>query len=390
MKRLLLAAFVCCAIDAMAQVPASYALPFYIYSGIVGECVDTADLAPRLSIRANGGRYYIAGRSLYVDTAHRFWGEGRSGCLVRVADFDFEVLGLDKGGDPSNQYLELWSGTETYRFDLRTRGLERFSVEGLLSSFLLHPIVSATGVKGGYGCHGAGSRTSVTYEAVEVDTTLPSLRHEHRPGSVGVEGRWEVNCVDLEELTRALQSVNLDPDRVPSLAECLIPEADVTAYTERVRRQVVKWEEIQERGEDNVLWFDLDWGALPTTHSRDVYLSLASIIDSVSPEVLREALRTHRDGAESTFRRYARVTLVNEASDTLHITFSTDGMRQPFNLPWTISYDRAQFHTYSIELARLLMKLVPESERQRDVSENVQLLYVVAGYLYRVGETADR
>ena len=383
MNGLLLAAFICIAIDATAQPSDSEFLPFDADSGMVGECVDTADLAPRLSIRANGGRYYVAGRSLYIDTAHRFLSDDRSRCLVKVADFDFEILGLDMGGGLFNQYLELWTGTETYRYDLRRGDVERFTAEGLLSSFLLHPIISATGVKGGYGCHGAGSRESVTHEAVEVDTTLPSLRHEHRPTSVRGEGRREVNGVDLEELTRALRSVNLNPDRVPSLDECLIPDEDLTAYVERVKREVAQWEEIQERGEENVLWYDLAWGALPTTHSRDVYLGLVPGIDTVSPEVLREALRTHRDGSGWTFTSYARVTLVNEANDTLHISFSIDGMGQPFNLPWKITRDTVEFRTYNIDLARLLMKLLPESEWRRDVNENVQLLYVIAAYLDR-------
>ena len=55
--------------------------------------------------------------------------------------------------------------------------------------------------------------------------------------------------------------------------------------------------------------------------------------------------------------------------------------------PWTIRYGDAELQSYNVELARLLMGLLPEDEDRTEREQKVDLLYAIAAYL---GEVRSR
>ena len=332
--------------------------------GKPGECVTLQKQEVRFDI----GWCWVVGNSLYKL-------ERGGGCVVKVVDLPFHVIGLDHIGWGSDEFLIFWSDQAAYRCRVSGDSLEQINAFGLLSGFLIHPIVRASVTEGHFGCY-YRDVDEIDHDVVQV--TIPSLLHEVGSAGERSEVTRQINGIDLEELTWALRSVNIDPWRAPSIDAFEIDEADLRAYAERVAADI-------EEGDDDE--WDFPDFPTPTPDNRDIFTDLPALIDTLSPDAIRAALIEHRNRYTSSSSSSYDVTLVNTEGDTLHCSFTSNGPTQPFCLPWTIRYGDEEFQSYSVELARLLMKLLPEKEYRTEREQKVDMLYVIAEYL---GEVRSR
>ena len=331
------------------------------------ECVTP----PKADFHFDAGFYRVVGNTVYeVD----MWTD----CHVKIFDLPFAVQGFDQVGWSREEGFLFWSDGTAYRCDATGESFERIDAAGLLTRFLHHPIEWVSATDGYSGC-GGGGVDNVDHEIVEVDAAVPSLLHEVRPAEERPEKIRRVNGIDLEDLTWALRSVDIDPWRPPSAVEFAFDAGDLRAYTERVTA------DIKRLREGSVSDF-VDYPA-PTSDDYDIFTVLPTILDTLSPEIVRAALVAHRTEWRSTSSYSYRVTLVNAVGDTLICTFASDGPTQPFALPWTLRYGDAELQSYNVELARLLMKLLPEKEYRTEREHKVDMLYVIAEYL---GEVRSR
>lgn len=339
--------------------------------GRIGDCLDVDSI----EIGPSSVWYCVVGRSLY-ERNHR------ESCIKKIFEVPFSVEGIDEEWVSSGKAVRLWSGGSLYLYDVKTGVLTEAVNSGFLGSFLFHDIATASGETGHYGCFGGGSET-VDHEALDADQALPSLRDEVRPRErESKKSGMVINGVSTEDLIWALRSVNQQPHRAPDLLDLDLDQEDLRAYADRVAsdRRALEGQEVAEEY-DFIARFDNPSG--PTGETIETYEALPRILDTLSPGVLRAALIARRDSWSSTNSSSNSVTLVNKVNDTLHIRFRTDGPDQPFSLPWTIEYGDEVVQTYSIELARLLMPLLPREGEWDERGEKVELLYAVAWYLGR-------
>ena len=119
---------------------------------------------------------------------------------------------------------------------------------------------------------------------------------------------------------------------------------------------------------------------LPTVDRRDVFADLPSQIDAVSGCIVAASLLHTLQGGCGY--HLEEITVVNGEGDSLVIYTSSSpyGPRPPLGLPWTIRYGESEFRTFNVELARLLMQLLPSDYRSAR-EEKVDLLYAVAWQL---------
>ena len=365
MKTLMLVLLLCGSAALIAPQAAAQSDPNGWGPGEPGECVTLGEGEVRFMFES----FRVVGNSLYVR-------ERGADCFTKIIDLPFNVHGLDHMGWGSDEYMLFWSDQGAYRCGADGDSLVRIDAHGLLSAFLHHPIKRASATERHYGCHGC-SNGEVDHDVVR--PAVPSLLHEMRPAEERSQGGGRINGIDVDDLMWALRSVDIDPWRAPSVDAFEIDEGDLRVYAERVASDV-------ERGYESDWDYFLDFPP-PTPDNHDIFLDLPAILDTISPETIRAALIGHRNGLDISITDHYDITLVNATGDTLYCSFTSDGPSQPFCLPWTIRYGDAEFQSYSVELATLLMKLLPENEYRSEREEKIDLLYVIAKYL---GEVRSR
>ncbi|MCB0712048.1 MAG: hypothetical protein KDD67_06930 [Ignavibacteriae bacterium] len=333
--------------------------------GVVGECVDASELHIRLQSRP----YVVAGNSLYeVDY--------ESTGYIKVMDFNTDVRCI---GRVSWDYLSIWTNDEEYRYYPDSALLERFTAYGLLSPFLFHPIKDIAATRGAYGCTGH-TEEHITHAATKVEDTVPSLKYEHTPVDEGLGRKYQINGIRTEELSRILRAVNLDPIAVSSLRECKIQEEDLAEYVQDVesrfgnasidrRKRVVLPE--AEIGEEEAF-----------------YLRLIPSFDTVNSDIVRAAIVANYESQWPSFGGDAySVDIINEANDTIQCRSSSGGSTLPYNMPWTVRYNGAEFVSFNVELAYILTKMLwndgKDWQVNPEVVHNPILLWTIANYLFR-------
>lgn len=338
----------------------------------VGECVAEEDLESGFP---STYWFRVVGNSFYKRENRRSFS-----CFLKLAELPITVCAVERAWEGEGEVFRLWTGEGEYRYVVKTGLLERVDAIGTLSSFLVSPITRVEArSKTVVGIAGiTESSYSSTHQFGSDDTTQPLLRHEVRvddsPSRSGAAGG-----VDVESLTWALRSVNADSHHLPSLAEFDFDDADVLAYRERVATDIRETGSV-EPAETWELYEKYYREYLPTVDRRDVFADLPSQIDAVSGCIVAASLlHTLRGGCGYHFEE---ITFVNEEGDSLVIYTSSSpyGPRPPLGLPWTIRYGESEFRTFSVELACLLMQLLP-NEYRSEREEKVDLLYAVAWQL---------
>lgn len=345
-------------------------IPYTLEQDLIGDCIDANDLQVQLQTR----RYIVSGTSLYKAPSG-------SDCYIKVGDVDNDVVAIHYSY--WRRCLVLWTTDDEFRYYDSSNVIERFSSYGLLSSFLARPIIGLSATRSYYGCFG-GSTEEVMHPISTSEDALPSLRHEHRPSGMDPDRRYYANGVDAEELTRVLRIVNTEPNVVPSLAECDVDHGDIAEYARRVKEGIgTSW--------DLAFAFERKTPE-EKNQAKEFYLGLVNRFDTVRPNVVRAALMHHYNLWTSTATMSSTVTIVNDFNDTLLLSFSSSGPSQPYNLPWTIQYGGEQFKTFNIDLARILMKMLPNQDEPVNVedTENPHLLHVIADYLYSKHQEAQK
>ena len=335
--------------------------------GEVGECGSLDDLELGLSAR----RYLLVGSSLYER-------EYREKCLTKLIDLPFAAVGIDVVWEESREKVQLWTGDAIYLYDVKSGDVEEGTLSGFMSTFLYYSITGSAGSEGRYGCFG-GSTREVSHDARPQEEPVPSLQHEVRPDrNDGEEAGGSINGVSIDDLTWALRDVNNDPHHGPDLSDLDLDEEDLQRYREAVASDR---RDLEGKEETDFATFHFGPRRSPTMETIEIYENLPAILDTLDPATLRAALVACRDAWSSTSSSSYMVTLTNERSDTLRLSFRSSGPKQPFRLPWTIHYNDVQVRSYSIELARLLMPLLPDGDAWDEGEEKVNLLYGVAWYL---------
>ena len=377
MTRSILALLLCTPFSLFAQ--SHDPNPYGWGPGEIGECVseDVLSLSPAMGV--GFARYFVVGNSLYERQFRK------NVCYTKIADFAFQVHGIDVRNYRENPYAVLWCEDGARRYDLETGAITPYVPSGFLTSFLSCPIVSGFAESGSGGCFG-GDIAEAELEPTTDEAPEPSLLYEHHPAEETRERRTEIIS---PELRRALQRLNQSPDYLPSLMDFEIDEDDIRDYSRIVE------DACKQQKEDEEEYGDISFPAqpfTPTCESREAYLSLVSRLDEISPQTVRSALSTYNESIAITVWRSASVRLVNQVGDTLTFSASVEGGSQPFLLPWTVTYRNEEFLTWDVQLAHLLLAMLPEREIERKVREegvtivtsysvNAKVLQVIAGYL---------
>lgn len=349
---------------------------YSIGPGVNGECVDADDLQIRLSTKGltfvgekgESCCFNISGNSLYIEYS-------QSECYLKIGDIHDDVLGI--AYNYRNEYLSIWTCNDEYRYVDSTGLIERFSFYGSLSSFLAYPVKSISAVCGIRNCFGVDEETIthvVSDPAPDSDSTFPSLRYEHKPVTDISDRGSHINEIDAGELARILRIVNVDPNRVPSLGDFDINEEDVAEYIRQVERRI-EWEkpELSRYGST----------VAEKEKSKEFYRGLLNCFDTVRSDVIQTVLLS-LTWSRYSWRGIYKVRVINEVNDTLLCFMYPSDLRQPYNLPWTIHYDGEEFQTFNVDLARILMKLLPGHDLQpcKEAINKSQLLCDVADYLF--------
>src|SRR5690606_16368388 len=111
----------------------------------------------------------------------------------------------------------------------------------------------------------------------------PSFQDEVRQMQDG-EGN-HVGEVDLSKLTSALHRVNREPHHLPEIVDFLIDESDIRAYQAKLRDDVL---EIDSLGNRDLTRDDSPFA--PEAERRDLFYSLPTMLDTISPDVVAAAL----------------------------------------------------------------------------------------------------
>ena len=372
---MLMILLLCCCSIAAAQDVEDGENPYEWGPGEIGECVDTAGLDSRYI----GPSLYVIGSSLYEREISR-------SCFTKLTDLPIVVRDVESFWDRSvGRMLRFWSDDRVYRYHLAKGELEEVVAQGVIRPFLAAPIVGVAGRIRHSGCFG-GNTEEIDHTPVDVEQAVPSMRDEVRVIAEAPRTRREINGVALEDLTWALRAVNADPYRVPTLEEFGIDEEALDLYREEIRDYdtAIAAAAAKKRGEEvngeDIRWDLLtSWGRLgPDARSITHCRALPDMMAEVDANLVRTALRTHKDLYGSTSSVAYTIDLVNENGDTLRCSFETDGPYTPYCLPWTISYRGEEFQTYSIDLARHLMQLLPNADEWSEQEAKVDLLFAVA------------
>ena len=336
--------------------------------GEVGDCLTARELGIKRLYQ-----WDLVRNSLYVSSNPFNYSESPT-CLEKVADFPARVLRIDCNWWNRYRWLSVWTEEGEYQYNLETRELREVEPFGALTPFLAWPLAGIQASTSLAGCNGGRTR-EIEHQVSDVDVAVPSLRDEVRPMIDPTERGAAVNGVDAENLTRALQSVNQDPYRLPSFAEFNFDEEDLLAYQERVAENL---EGLRDRAPLSELAMLVRRPFAPTLDEEDLYVGLPTMLDTLDSDILVPALFARMDAIRISGSTTYTVHLINVAADTLTCIFHRRGSRQPFNLPWTIRYGETEFRTFNIELARMLMKLLPEDRYRDEKEEKLDLLYAVA------------
>ena len=324
-------------------------------------------------------RYSLVGKSLYRHVGRKMVQ------LEKLADLSFEVRGADLGYSRGERVILLWTGASSYRCFVETGAIEPVPSFGLMGKFLARPIVSVSGERLVSGCGGK----SVTMKNHEASSrSLPSLRHEITTREKRLQDELMFNGVSTLEISRVLRGVNLDPESVPTLADFDINHRDLRLYEKEILEAVEKDRAHQRawaayRSDSSLEARPIrTWTAVedPSIKTADTYLNLLRWYDTVSADVVRAALVKDRLSYLATGSTTLSVLLVNDVGDTLRCTSRSAIHFAPYALPWTIHVAGESYQTYSVELARLLIRLLPERKVDLDL-ENARLLRVVGAYL---------
>ncbi len=340
--------------------------------GRLGECV------PWVEVRDSGWEvsegYYIVAGSLY---------EGpllEDSCMRKVEDFPYDMYDIYSTG-VFGESVRLWNGRTEYRFQPERGRFEECDDVGFLTPFLDHAVVEVVAAEKSIGCFG-GLLGKVHYSVAANDGGRKMLRSTFEKGPIleNATSRNSAHDVSLDDLIWHLRSLNSTPYRTHSLSDIEWDAADLKACVARVARDLtcLPW---QLRDEDEV---PPDFESAPVSPScdqRGFYFMLPGILDRISPGIVRRALLGHTRAGYSTSGHLFTVTVVNDAAEELRFSFGTYGPKQPYNMPWEVEYNGHSFHTYNVELARLLMQLLPRAYEWNEREEKVDLLYVVAWYL---------
>lgn len=326
---------------------------------VTDECVDDKDLLIHWEV----ADFIVSGNCLYKLVP-------QTDCYAKVGEVNGEVVGIDYSGD----YLVLWTNNEEYRCPDSTGVIERFSAYSLLSPFLARPLKSIVAVQGVINCLGS-KFDSVSRPVNSATDSLPFFKHEHRSSDLRSKRASQFNGADVGELIRVLRIVNTEPNRVPSLAEFKVSKEDLAEYTRRVKEDLGSRWDFRHNDSD-----EKD----KISRAKEFYLGLLPNFDTVSPNVLRAALLDHYNSWASFASDHYSIEFVNDFNDTLSISFITNGPSPPYMLPWTISYGGVEFMSFNVDLARILMNMLPNNDEGESVEakENTALLFAIADYLY--------
>lgn len=321
------------------------------------------------SVRAQVSYYVVSDTVLYK--------QRRQNCFESVVEVADGVVAMHFNWN--TQCLILWTATDEYRYYDSSGVIETYTSYGLLSPFLSRPVKTILASYNVSGCEDSYYEEA-NISVVDGDKGFPSLRHEHR----STEGSpiASSNSVSVTDIGRILRTVNLEPDLPQSLADCNIDEDDFSEYARQVR---------DEKGVSfQFFWKEGDSTLNVAEQEKAFRLGLLECFDTVSFDVIRAALTQQRWTWTTTSR--SELVFVNDVNDTLYATYITNGGSMPYHLPWKIRYGGEEFYSFNIDLARILMKMLPNRSETMDTesAQNVHLLHVIADYLYSKHQEAQR
>ncbi len=244
------------------------------------------------------------------------------------------------------------------------------SVTGPLSPFFSSPITAVIGRAGWYNCID-GTEVDTLYAIDAIPASVPSLRHE--------VGRWDrpvretcrmvVGGVELRALENAL-----------GFSNSLFSITDLLFYRCKLNGEVPELRRIEE--EDRTDSIPTFYGpSIVSPQSLKTFQRMPDLLDTLSQETVRAALQECEKYRFYLGAVVAEVKIVNAVGDTVRIY---SGSMQPYGLPWTIEFDDQRIETYSIDLARLLLPLVPERTSWSEQNEKIYLIESIAWYLHEV------
>jgi photosystem II stability/assembly factor-like uncharacterized protein len=261
----------------------------------------------------------------------------------------------------NNTEAILWSGNNSYLYNLSNNKMEIFKYEKPLNEFLLYniaEIIINCGRSCGYGgCHGVRF-DQIVYE--QKDSLLLCDRYKvFSVGELGANRKEKKkkykSSFKEANLSVILNGVNENPYKIPTFSDFAINGVDKVYNTEKVKQ--INSESDKSEFEKTIL-------------NLDIYLN----------ETVDKIIEQNESVLWSTCNEWFGVTIINENADTLTFTKQYYADSKAYHFPWTVNYKKMYFTSYNLDFSKKINAILPEKFRGKEYFDNNVLLIELNDY----------
>ncbi len=290
---------------------------------------------------------------LYISEKH---GEG----WYREASTNFFIRDLKLLDDST---AILWDGVgSNYRYNLRNHTYAPYQPADPIKSFLSSPVINLSINAGSSGCfHNYNS--NVTYSGRRGEP----LRIKRNFDADGNAFAGFEHTVSIDGLDCLLSGINDHMSKVPCYQDFGISAED--------QRRCLA---IAYQNDTEIHYGFIGRPNAPEAYCREILPRL----DTVSTATIK-AMLDENEGMTSTTRYWFKVQIVNNDRDTLSVYRYFYDHVGPSFLPWQVSWKGFHYTCYDLALSRFFDACIPNNFMGKGQFDNSQMLYHLAGYLYR-------
>ena len=286
----------------------------------------------------------------------------------RESNFDFFITDFKVLNDST---VILWDGqSKNYTYKISGRPPELYTYENPLQEFLQNPVESIIIYSGTRGCFHFVMDT-VKYE-LENDSLFTLSRHT-KTGATKKQIRHAkkfFNNFSADLLDKTLSQINDQPNRIPSIEDFAITNADKEKYLELVDQRIDQ----HNKGYGDFEGID-----------REFYVSVLNFLDTLSEGTLSKVLY-HPEGIISTTSSIFHVRLTNSVGQDIHIERFYFHDSNAWHLPWIIEFDSQYFSSASLELSSFIENAIPMGFYSSEYFDNSYLIMSIADYFAELRE----